>query len=157
MSVARQGDTVKVYYTARTKEGELYAATDRRPLEITIGETEMIPGFVRALMEMEPGESRTVEIPADDAYGQYNNDLVLEVDKNRLPQGSEPQIGQQIRIPQPGGGNALVRIADLTDSSIILDANHPMAGRDLIFDIQLVEIEEPQSEEQPEAEAQPSE
>ena len=146
MSVVQQGDTVKVFYTARTKEGAVFASTDLKPLELTIGETQIIPGFVKAIMEMRPGESRTVEITADDAYGEYHDDLVLEIDRNRLPRGSNPQLGQQIRIAQPGGGKASVRIAGLTDSSIILDANHPMAGKDLIFDIRLVEIEEKTSE-----------
>ena len=138
---AKDGDTVKVHYTGKLEDGTVFdTSIERDPLQFTIGEGQLIPGFEQAVVGMSPGESKTVEIPADEAYGPYREELVMVVDRDQLPEDLQPEVGQQLQIRQPDGQTILVKVIDVSESSVTLDANHPLAGKDLTFDIELVEV-----------------
>ncbi|RMF56605.1 MAG: peptidylprolyl isomerase [Calditrichaeota bacterium] len=141
MGQAKTGDTVKVHYTGKLVDGTIFDSSENRaPLEFTIGDGQLIPGFEQAVIGMQPGETVTVTIAADDAYGQYNPVLVQEIGRDMLPEDLEPQVGQQLEATQGDGGRLIVTITEVSDDTITIDANHPLAGKDLVFDIQLVEI-----------------
>jgi len=141
MAAAKRGDTVKVHYTGKLEDGTIFdSSTDREPLQFTIGEELLIPGFEEAIIGMSPGETKTAVVSADQAYGPYREEMVLEVDRTQLPPELEPEIGQQLQMQQPDGQVVLIKIVDVSDSVVKLDANHPLAGKDLTFDIQLLEI-----------------
>jgi len=141
MARAKYGDTVKVHYTGRLDDGTVFdTSANGDPLQFTIGSGQIIPGFEQAVVGMNPGESKTVKIPAEDAYGQRREDLIIEVEKSQLPEGLKPEVGLQLQSRQPDGRIVVLTIADMTESHVTLDANHPLAGKDLTFEIQLVEI-----------------
>ncbi|MEG3056550.1 MAG: peptidylprolyl isomerase [Methanoculleus sp.] len=141
MAQAKQGDTVKVHYTGKLDDGTVFdASSGRGPLEFTIGEGEIIPGFEQAVVGMEPGEMKTARIPPDEAYGPHFDDMTLTVDRDQFPEDVNPEPGQQIQIQQSDGRAAIVTISEVSESSVTLDANHPLAGQPLTFDIQLVDI-----------------
>lgn len=141
MAQAKSGDTVRIHYTGKLEDGTVFdTSTDREPLKFKIGEGKVIPGFEQAIVGMNTGDSKTAEIQAKDAYGQHLKEMVQSIDRIHFPEHIKPQIGQQLQIPQDDGKNILVKVADVTESSVTLDANHPLAGKDLTFDIQLVEI-----------------
>jgi FKBP-type peptidyl-prolyl cis-trans isomerase 2 len=137
---AKDGDTVQVHYTLKLEDGTVFETSiGRDPLQFTIGEGQLIPGFEQAVVGMSPGESKTVEIPADEAY-PYREELVMVVDRDLLPEDLQPEVGQQLQISQPSGETIVVKVIDVSELSVTLDANHPLAGKDLTFDIELVEI-----------------
>jgi FKBP-type peptidyl-prolyl cis-trans isomerase 2 len=141
MTQAKNGDTVKVHYTGTLDDGtEFDTSLDRTPLEFTIGAGQLIPGFEEAVIGMIPGESKTTKIPSDQAYGPYHEEMVLVVERDRFPAQFDPQIGEEYEIRQPDDQTVGVRVTEISNSSITLDANHPLAGENLIFDIQLLEI-----------------
>lgn len=141
MTQARNGDTVKVHYTGKLEDDTVFdTSTNLDPLEFTIGEGQLIPGFERAVVGMNPGESKTIEISPDEGYGPHREDLVLEVNPDQLPEHLDPEVGQDLQLRQPDGRMVNVTVTDVSESSVTLDANHPLAGEDLAFDIQLVEI-----------------
>jgi len=138
---AESGDTVRVHYNGRLEDGtEFDSSVGREPLQFTLGEGSMIPGFEKAVIGMSLGQSKTVEIPADEAYGPYREELVLVVDRGELPPDLEPEVGQQLQMQQADGRVISVTVIEVSESSVTLDANHHLAGKDLIFEIQLVEI-----------------
>jgi len=139
---AKTGDTVKVHYTGTLKEGSVFdTSLDREPLEFTLGRGQLIPGFEQAVIGMTVGESKTVNIPVDQAYGPYNNELISVIDRDKLPEGMNPEVGQQLQAQQPDGQTRIVTVIDISETSITVDANHPLAGKDLTFEIELIEIE----------------
>jgi peptidylprolyl isomerase len=141
MAQAQQGDKVKVHYTGKFDDGTVFdSSAGQQPLEFTIGEGQVIPGFENAVIGMNPGDKKSATIPAGDAYGEYMDEMVLTVERNQLPPELQPEVGQQLQIRNPDGQAIPVIITDVTDSTITLDANHPLAGQDLTFDIELVEI-----------------
>lgn len=141
MTQAKDGDTVKVHYTGKLEDGTVFdSSVERDPLQFTIGDGQIITGFEQAVIGMNPGDSKTAKIPADDAYGQRREEMVAQVDRDQFPEHVRPKVGQHLQIRQPGGQSVIVRVTDISESSITLDANHPLAGKDLVFDIQLVEI-----------------
>jgi peptidylprolyl isomerase len=143
LSKVKDGDTVKVHYTGTlTEEGTVFdSSEDREPLEFTLGNGKLIPGFEQAVVGMEEGDETTVEIESGDAYGQRREDLELEVAKSDLPDNIDPQVGMQLQMQQQENGQAIpVQITAVEDEFVKLDANHPLAGKDLTFDIELVEI-----------------
>jgi peptidylprolyl isomerase/FKBP-type peptidyl-prolyl cis-trans isomerase SlpA len=140
---AKEGDAVQVHYTGKLEDGTVFdTSEDGEPLTFTIGEDEVIPGFAEAVVGMEPGDSKTEEIEPDDAYGPHREDMVMELDHDQLPDEVEPQVGQQLQLRLENGQTVPVLITALSDDKITIDANHPLAGRKLIFDIELVEITE---------------
>ncbi len=141
MTQAKNGDTVKVHYTGKLDDGTVFDTSQGQdPLQFTMGEGQLIPGFEQAVEGMAPGESKTVTIPSTEAYGPHREDMVMEIDRDQFPADQEPEVGQQYRVHQADGTPFIVTVTDVTDSNITLDANHPLAGQDLTFDIQLVDI-----------------
>ena len=141
MAQARSGDSVKVHYTGNTNAGEVFdSSVDRDPLQFTIGENQVIPGFEEATIGMEPGDSKKITITTDRAYGPHNPDMVVAIDRSRFPENLEPQVGQQMQMRQSEDQMIVVTVTSVSDSQVTLDANHPLAGKDLTFEIQLVEI-----------------
>jgi peptidylprolyl isomerase len=141
MTQAKIGDTVTVHYTGKLSDGTVFdSSSGGDPLEFTLGEGELIAGFENAVVGMNPGETKTAEIPVDQAYGLYNPDMVIEVDREQMPAELEPEVGQQLQLQQPTGEMIPVVITKVEESVVTLDANHPLAGEDLVFDIQLVAI-----------------
>jgi peptidylprolyl isomerase len=140
MSKAKSGDTVRIHYTGKLDDGTVFdSSRGREPLEFTIGTQQVIPGFENAVVGMEAGEVKTVRIPVDEAYGDRRNELVLEVSRDQFPDHIEPRVGQQLQLSQDGQ-LAVVTIADVAGDVVILDANHPLAGKDLTFELELVGI-----------------
>lgn len=142
MSKVKEGDTVKVHYTGKLNDGSVFDTSRERnePLEFTLGQGQLIPGFEKAVEGMDIGDSTTVEIPSDEAYGERRDDLELEVSRDELPDNIEPEVGMQLQMQQQQNGKAIpVQIKEVTDDKVKLDANHPLAGKDLTFDIELVE------------------
>jgi peptidylprolyl isomerase len=141
MVEAKNGDTVTVHYTGRLKDGTVFdSSANRDPLEFTLGEGLLIPGFEQAVLGMSPGESKTAEVSADQAYGPHREEMVVEIDRQEFPPHFQPEVGQQLQIPQSEGQVARLIVTAVSEQKVTLDANHPLAGRDLTFDIQLVEI-----------------
>jgi len=141
MAQAKQGDKVRVHYTGTFDDGTVFdTSADRGPLEFTVGSGQVIQGFDRALLDMEPGQKKTVNIPVEEAYGPRIDELVAEIGRNRLPENIELEVGQQLQLSLADGEEAIVLIVDLSETTVTLDANHPMAGFDLTFELELVEI-----------------
>jgi len=141
MAEAKDGDTVKVHYTGKFEDGTVFDSTDGRdPLEFTLGNGQLIAGFEKALIGMNPGESKTSNIPQDEAYGPRNEEMKQVVERNQLPPDLDPQVGMQLQVKTPEDQTLIVSIAEVSDTHVTLDANHPLAGKDLNLDIQLVEI-----------------
>lgn len=141
MAQAKRGNAVKVHYVGKFEDGTVFdTSREREPLPFTIGEGEVIPGFEEAVVGMNPGESKKVVVPAENAYGPRHEEMVLVVDRQNLPEGVDPQVGQQYQIPQSDGQSIVVTVTDASDSSVTLDGNHPLAGRALTFEIELLEV-----------------
>lgn len=149
MAQAKSGDTVKVHYTGRLEDGTVFDSSEctdddcgceTGPLEFKLGEGQVIPGFERAVEGMSIGETKTVNIPVADAYGDRQDELVAQVPRSDLPPGMNPEVGQQLEVTQEDGSSFPVLVIDVADDSITLDANHPLAGKDLTFDLKLVAI-----------------
>jgi peptidylprolyl isomerase len=141
MPSAKSGDTVKVHYTGKLKDGTVFdSSSGREPLQFTLGNRNMIEGFESAVFGMNAGDVKSVEIPADKAYGPRRSELVLEVKRSEVPSDVQPQIGQQLAVQAKDGRRIPVTVTSVTADKIILDANHSLAGKDLIFEINLVEI-----------------
>jgi FKBP-type peptidyl-prolyl cis-trans isomerase 2 len=141
MVQAKPGDTVKIHYTGRLDDGTVFdSSVNREPLEFTLSGGQVIPGFDEAVLGMTPGESKTQKIPMDQAYGPHREEMVLEISRQQIPPELEPEVGQQLQVQQENGQAIPVFVTEVTESNVTLDANHPLAGEDLTFDIQLVEI-----------------
>ena len=141
MSEAKHGDTVKAHYTGKLKEGTVFdTSINRHPLKFTIGEGQIIPGFEQAVVGMRPGQSKTVQIPTDKAYGPHREDMVVTVDRSQFPERLEPKVGQTLEITGSDGLRTVATVADVSETRVTFDINHPLAGKELILDIQLIEI-----------------
>ncbi|MDD5729824.1 MAG: peptidylprolyl isomerase [Candidatus Omnitrophica bacterium] len=142
MAKVKEGDIVKVHYTGKLADGTIFDdSIQREPLQFTVGEHMLIEGFEQAVIGMEPGEWKTVTIPADKAYGPHLKELVIAANLSQMPEGLKPVIGGQLQITQEENKPpVIVTVTDITADKVILDANHPLAGKDLIFDINVNEI-----------------
>ena len=141
MDQVKQGDTVRVHYVGRLADGEEFdSSANEEPLEFTLGAGDVIAGFEQAALGMTPGENKTTVIPADLAYGAYDEELVLVMAREDLPEGIEPTVGQHFQMRQEDGEAFEAVVAEVDDETVTLDANHPLAGQDLTFDIALLEI-----------------
>ncbi len=141
MAQATSGDTVRIHYTGTLSDGTVFDSSEgREPLEFTLGVGQVIPGFDRAVAGMAPGETQTVEIPAEEAYGPSREEMMLSVSPDQFPEGMDPELGQQLQLSQPDGQAVVVRVTEIEDDAVTLDANHPLAGKDLTFEITLDEI-----------------
>ena len=141
MAKAKKGDTVKVHYTGKLDDGEVFdTSTNSEPVEFKIGEEKIIDGFEQAVLGMQVGESTTVKIPSDKAYGEYKDEMVLEVGRDQLPPDLDPEVGQKLQLTQADDKMIIVTVTEVSESKVTLDANHPLAGKNLNFEIELVEI-----------------
>ncbi|MCT7969776.1 peptidylprolyl isomerase [Laspinema sp. D1] len=141
MSQAKQGDMVKVHYTGKLDDGTVFdSSIDRDPLEFVLGEGQLIAGFEQAVLGMSPGESKTEKIPEEEAYGPHRQEMVVEVERQQLPDNIPLDVGQQLQIQQAPDQIIPVVITAISESKVTLDANPPLAGKDLIFEIELVGI-----------------
>ncbi|HET7320914.1 MAG TPA: peptidylprolyl isomerase [Longimicrobiaceae bacterium] len=142
MAEAKAGDTVRIHYTGTLDDGTVFdSSREREPLEFTLGEGRVIAGFDDAVTGMEPGESKSVHIPADQAYGPRRDELTMTVDRSEFPPQITPETGMQLQMQAPNGPPMVVTVTDIEDDKVTLDANHPLAGKDLNFDLELVEID----------------
>jgi len=136
-----EGNTVKVHYTGKLNDGTVFdSSKEREPLEFKVGEGQVIPGFEQTVVGMKVGQSKIVTIPMADAYGPYNEQQVFTANRSRFPEGVIPEVGQQVQVSQQDGKQAVMRITEVTETSVKLDGNHPLAGKDLNFEIEIVEI-----------------
>jgi peptidylprolyl isomerase len=140
--VAQNGDTVQVNYTGKLADGTVFDSSEGHdPLEFTLGSDQLIPGFEQAVLGMKVGEKKTVRIPADEAYGQHLDELVIQVPRERLSSDQEPSVGQVLQVTGQDGKTYYFTITAISDNgTLTLDGNPPLAGKDLIFDIELVKI-----------------
>ena len=137
----KDGDTVKLHYSGTLANGEVFDTTEgREPAEFTLGQSMLIPGFEEAVKGMKVGESKTVTIPAEKAYGPHRDDQVVVVGRDQLPKGMDPKVGQPIRVQKSDGSGILVVVIDTSETTITIDANHPLTGKDLTFEIKILEI-----------------
>ena len=143
MAGAKNGDKVRVHYTGTLDDGTVFdSSKSRDPLEFTLGDKGIIPGFQEIVEGMNAGETKTGKIPADKAYGPRVEEMVLSIERNRFPEDLDPQVGQHLQLARPDGQSISVLVTKIDESAITVDANHPLAGRDLTFDIDLLEVAE---------------
>ncbi|PTN01782.1 peptidylprolyl isomerase [Rhodovulum imhoffii] len=137
----KPGDTVRIHYTGTLDDGTTFDSSEGRdPLEFTVGAGQIIPGLDKALPGMEAGAQKTVKVPCAEAYGAHNPEATQAVPRAQVPADIPLEIGTQLQLQTPDGQVMAVTVAEATDDEVILDANHPLAGKDLTFAIELVEI-----------------
>ena len=141
MSKAKDGDKVKVHYTGQLENGDVFDSSKQRdPLEFVIGSGNVLPGFENGIIDMEVGDSKRITISPEEGYGEKREELVVTVMRNEFPDHITPAVGQQLQIKQEKGDILNVNITALDEESITLDANHPLAGHTLLFEVELMEI-----------------
>ena len=141
MQQAKDGDKVKVHYEGKLSSGETFDSSQgREPLEFTVGSGQVIKGFDEGVKGMKVGDKKTVEIGQDDAYGRTDEDALFEFPKSQFPADVQPQVGMQLMMNNGAGQSFPVVIKEVKEDSVVLDANHPLAGQDLVFNIEMVEI-----------------
>lgn len=141
MTKVKANDTVRVHYTGKLQNGQVFdSSVEREPLEVQLGQGSLIPGFENGLVDMEVNEKKTVTIPKEEAYGEVRDELFHSVKKEELPENIAPEVGMGLVAKNPDGSEYQLRVAKVEDDHVILDGNHPLAGHDLVFDLELVEI-----------------
>ena len=141
MAKAKSGDTVKVHYTGTLNDGQVFdSSKSRDPLQFTLGTGMVIPGFDAAVTGLSPGETVTTTIPNAEAYGPYQEEMVADIEKANIPADFELEVGQRLQMQVPNGEAMSVTITDIKGDMVTLDGNHPLAGQDLTFELELVEI-----------------
>jgi len=142
MQQVQNGDKIKVHYHGKLRSGETFDTSDgREPLEFTVGSGQVIKGFDEGVKGMQVGDKKTVEIPVLDAYGEKQQEMMIEFPKDQFPADMNPEVGMQLMMSNGSGQQFPVTVAEVKEESIVLDANHPLAGQELIFDLELVSIE----------------
>lgn len=148
MSLVKENDTVKVHYTGKLADGQVFDSSEgKEPIEFTLGQGQLIPGFEKGLINMKLNEKKTINIPKDEAYGDSREDLIQEVQKTELPEEIKPEVGMGLVSKSQDGREMNLVIAEVKEESIVVDGNHPLAGKDLIFDLEVVEIKETEIKE----------
>ncbi|MBT8284509.1 peptidylprolyl isomerase [Muriicola sp. E247] len=141
MGKVKANDTIRVHYTGKLNDGQVFdSSLERDPLEVTLGQGALIPGFEKGLIDMEVDEEKTITIPKEEAYGEVRKELFQKVSKSDLPEEIKPEIGMGLVATNPDGSEQQLRVVEVEEEHIVIDANHPLAGQDLIFDLTLVEI-----------------
>jgi len=142
MSQVKENDTVKVHYTGKLADGQVFDSSVERgePIEFTMGQGQLIPGFEKGLIDMKVNEKKTVNIVKEEAYGEPREELVQEVQKSQLPEEIKPEVGMGLVSKSPDGQEMNLVVKDIKDDTIVVDGNHPLAGKDLVFDLEVVEI-----------------
>jgi peptidylprolyl isomerase len=141
MTQAKNGDVVALHYTGRLSDGTIFDTSEGgTPLSFTLGSGQVIPGFEEATLGMEEGDFKTVTIPEEKAYGSYDAEKVINFPADRIPQDIQPEVGMQLRLQGQDGQPVIVRVTEITEEHVRLDANPPLAGKELTFDLELVTI-----------------
>lgn len=142
MSQVKKDNTVKVHYTGKLDDGEIFDSTVERgePIKFTIGQGQIIPGFEEGVINMKVNEKKTINIPKEEAYGEIRKELVQEVPKSQLPENVKPEIGMGLTSQTQDGQKINLVVKDVKEDTIVVDGNHPLAGKNLIFDLEVVEI-----------------
>ena len=141
MSQVQGNETVKLHYTGKLNNGQVFdSSLQREPLEVKLGEGRLIPGFEKGLVDMKVNEKKTITIPKEEAYGDVQKELFQKIPNDNLPQEIKPEVGMGLVSKNPDGSERQLRVADVKDDFIIVDANHPLAGQDLTFELELLEI-----------------
>jgi FKBP-type peptidyl-prolyl cis-trans isomerase 2 len=142
MQQVQNGDKIKVHYHGKLRSGETFDSSEGRdPLEFTVGSGQVIKGFDEGVKGMKVGDKKTVEIHVTDAYGEKQQEMMIEFPKDQFPADMNPEVGMQLMMSNGSGQQFPVTVAEVKDATIVLDANHPLAGQDLVFDLELVSIE----------------
>ena len=143
MSQVKGNNIVKVNYTGKLSDGQIFDTSEgKEPIEFTLGQGRLIPGLEKGLIDMKLHEKKTISIVKEEAYGEVNESLIQEVNKKDLPQDMEPEVGMGLVSKSPEGQEINLMVVEVKEESIIIDGNHPLAGKDLIFEIEVLEIKE---------------
>lgn len=141
MTQVKENNTVKVHYTGKLADGQVFDSSEgKEPLAFTLGQGSLIPGFEKGLIDMKVNEKKTINITKEDAYGEPREDLIVEVPKSQLPPDMTPEVGMGLVSRTPEGQEMNLMVVEVKEESVVLDGNHPLAGKDLIFDLEVVEI-----------------
>ncbi|RYM32048.1 peptidylprolyl isomerase [Brumimicrobium glaciale] len=141
MSQVKQNDKVKVHYTGKLANGEVFDSSEGRdPMEFQVGTGQLIPGFENGVIDMKVNEKKTIVIPSTEAYGEPREELIQEVPRDKLPQEIQPEIGMGLVSKTPDGQEIQLVVKEVKEDAIIVDGNHPLAGQELTFDVEVVEI-----------------
>lgn len=141
MSKVKANDTIEVHYTGKLTNGQVFdSSLEREPLQVQLGQGQLIPGFEKALVDMAVNEKKTVTIAKEEAYGEVHEQLFQKVPTGDLPESIKPEVGMGLVGSRPDGGEQQFRIAEVNDDHIVVDANHPLAGQDLVFELELIAI-----------------
>ncbi|MCX2718448.1 FKBP-type peptidyl-prolyl cis-trans isomerase [Lentiprolixibacter aurantiacus] len=142
MSKVKANDTIQVHYTGKLTNGQVFDSTEERgPLKVTLGQGSLIPGFENGLVDMTLNEKKTITIPKEEAYGEVRKELFQAIKNEELPETIKPEVGMGLVARGQDGSEQQLRVAEVNEDHIVVDANHPLAGHDLVFDLQVVEIE----------------
>lgn len=142
MRKVKENDTIAVHYCGKLKDGQIFDSSEgKEPLKVTLGKGNFIPGFEKGLLEMEVNQKKTITIPVNEAYGEVRKDLFLEITKEELPDNLEPEAGMGLVAKNADGTERQLRVAEVKEDHIVVDANHPLAGHDLVFDLEVVAIQ----------------
>ncbi|MFQ3297442.1 MAG: FKBP-type peptidyl-prolyl cis-trans isomerase 2 [Polaribacter sp.] len=143
MIQVKENNTVKVNYTGKLADGQVFDSSEgKEPIEFTLGQGQLIPGFEKGLIDMKLNEKKTITIAKEEAYGEVNNDLIQEVKKTELPQDMAPEVGMGLVSKSPDGQEMNLMVVEVREESIVIDGNHPLAGKELIFDLEVLEIKD---------------
>lgn len=141
MSKVKADDLVRVHYTGKLSDGQVFdSSLEREPIEVKLGEGSLIPGFEKGLVDMEVNEKKTVVIDKKEAYGEKREELFQKVSKSELPEEIKPEVDMILMASNPDGSERQLRVTEVNENDIVVDANHPLAGEDLTFELELVEI-----------------
>ncbi len=137
----KKGDKIKIHYTLKLKDGKtVESSREDNPMEYTIGKGDMIRGFEKGVIGMSPGESKTISVPVEEAYGHRDEKKVFQFSREKAPIGFEPRIGEIVRLNRPDGSSFSATVIGVSEKNFQMDLNHPLAGKDLVFDLELMEI-----------------
>lgn len=137
----KKGDTIRVHYTGKLEDGQEFDSSLKRdPLQFQVGTGSMIKGFENAVLDLKPGDKKTVKIVPEEAYGERDENLLIKMPKKSVPEGVTPEVGMRLQLANQQGQAVPVVVTEVLDDSLMLDANHPLAGKTLVFDIEVVEI-----------------
>lgn len=140
-TAVKTGDKVAVHYTGKLPDGSVFdSSRDREPLQFVLGERRVIPGFENAVIGMTTGETKTARIPAADAYGERQPEMIVQFERDKIPPDIDVKVGQELQVQTTAGQAIPARVVDASEEDVTLDANHPLAGQDLTFDIELVDV-----------------
>ena len=143
MNQVKENNTVKVNYTGKLADGQVFDSSEgKEPIEFTLGQGQLIPGFEKGLIDMKLNEKKTITVAKEEAYGDVNKDLIQEVKKTELPQDMTPEVGMGLVSKSPDGQEMNLMVVEVKEETIVIDGNHPLAGKDLVFDLEVLEIKE---------------